>query len=417
MAGTPIKVAIIGNGLASVCVAKGLKDNPRFQVEIFEGSDGSWVQGQAFGLGSNAQRALELLNPELRKALDDAGGTVLPRSAKIGTGPDAGEFIAYLDNTSPQIVVGRGVFQREINKTIPGIPITTNAKVARVEPGTSAGSPATVHFEDGKSLEFDAVIGGDGLNSVVRAAVLGADNPATKPRGMGGFNMRIVVPLEKGIEAFGKEHCEEDIQTGWVGDGGFLLTDKLDNGQSMQVIAGWKERPSTGTGWPYEEPFHEWSKDEVAEDLRGWGNIGKGMAKLFAEQEKLYAAAARSHIGTTTYRNGNACTIGDAAESFAPARGAGAGQAIEDALLLQAVLNQVKSKADIPKAMTVYDQIRRPRRSEVALQSNMAGLLLCGRSDAGVDKEKLKKKFENWNAFIYEYDLKGMVQEGKKAMQ
>ena len=83
MAGTPIRVAIIGNGLASVCVAKGLKDNPRFQVEIFEGSDGSWVQGQAFGLGSNAQRALELLNPELRKALDDAGGTVLPRSAKI----------------------------------------------------------------------------------------------------------------------------------------------------------------------------------------------------------------------------------------------------------------------------------------------------------------------------------------------
>lgn len=308
------------------------------------------------------------------------------------------------------------MFQREINKTIPGIPITTNAKVSRIEPGAGTGSPATVHFEDGKSLEFDAVIGGDGLNSVVRSAVLGPENPATKPVSMGGFNMRIVVPLQDGIEAFGKEHCSEDIQTGWVGDGGFLLTDKLDHGQSMQVIAGWKERPTTGEGWPYKEPFHEWSKDEVAEDLRGWGNIGTGMAKLFAQQEKLYAAAARSHHGTTTYSNGNVCVVGDAAESFAPARGAGAGQAVEDALLLSTVLNEVKTKADIPKALAAYDQVRRPRRHEVATQSDEAGLLLCGRSDAGVDKAKLKKKFENWNAFIYDYDLEAMIEQGKKLM-
>ena len=78
-----LHIAIIGNGLASVCLAKGLSRNPLFDIQIFEASAGTWYGGQAFGLGANAQKALEMIAPDLRRALDDAGGTRMTRTAKM----------------------------------------------------------------------------------------------------------------------------------------------------------------------------------------------------------------------------------------------------------------------------------------------------------------------------------------------
>ena len=319
----------------------------------------------------------------------------------------------------PQIVVSRGGFQREINKTIPNIVIHTQQRVAKVEVGSEASSPqAAVTFVDGTVRTFDAVIGGDGINSVVREAVLGSDHPAIKPVFTGGYSIRIVVPLEQAIEAFGEDYCQETTQCGWVGIGGFVLTDKLDDGQSMQVIAGQrKDKRSDKIPWPYEgEAWHEWPKEQLEEHLSAWGDVGIAMAKLFSAQPKLHALGGRIHSETPTYSNGNVCIIGDAAGAFAPFHGAGAGQAIEDALLLSTLLNEVQDADQIPKAFKVYDELRRPRRSMIAKESEKAGDLLCGYSEVGLDIERLRAALENWQDFITEYDLQATVEVGKMMM-
>lgn len=84
------------------------------------------------------------------------------------------------------------------------------------------------------------------------------------------------MPLAEAEEAFGKEYCSLRTQTGWVGQGGFLLTDHCDEGRSMQIIAGWSDRGP----WEHEGPFVEWEKDRLRRDLEGWGDVGEAMLKV-----------------------------------------------------------------------------------------------------------------------------------------
>jgi 2-polyprenyl-6-methoxyphenol hydroxylase-like FAD-dependent oxidoreductase len=54
-----------------------------------------------------------------------------------------------------------------------------NRKLVDVEQRANGMSPAVCKFSDGSSEEFDVVIGCDGINSVVRRHVVGAESPAT----------------------------------------------------------------------------------------------------------------------------------------------------------------------------------------------------------------------------------------------
>ena len=77
----------------------------------------------------------------------------------------------------------------------------------------------------------------------------------------------------------------------------------------------------------------------------------------------------------TTYCRGNIALLGDAAHSSLPHQGAGAGQAIEDALVLSEVLAAARTKENIPLALKAYDVIRRPRSQAVVKTSRDAGNL------------------------------------------
>jgi hypothetical protein len=61
-----------------------------------------------------------------------------------------------------------------------------------------------------------------------------------------------------------------------------------------------------------------------------------------------------------------------------PFQGAGAGQAVEDALVLSHLLSHVKSASDVAKALQAYDQVRRPRKQRIAETSLEVGRVLTG---------------------------------------
>lgn len=58
---------------------------------------------------------------------------------------------------------------------------------------------------------------------------------------------------------------------------------------------------------------------------------------------------------------GKICIIGDAAHAALPTHAAGAGQAIEDAWVMSAVLGNVKDVRHLSAAFRGYDKIRLPR--------------------------------------------------------
>ena len=83
----------------------------------------------------------------------------------------------------------------------------------------------------------------------------------------------------------------------------------------------------------------------------------------------------------------------------------GAGQGIEDALMLETVLGAIGSPREIAHAFSVYEKLRLPRRSRVAELSREAGLLLTGRSDVGLEIDKMRRQLDGWGSEIVDYDL------------
>lgn len=105
--------------------------------------------------------------------------------------------------------------------------------------------------------------------------------------------------------------------------------------------------------------------------------------------------------------NGAACMIGDAAHATTPWQGAGLGLAIEDAAIIQAVLSECRSIADVKVGFQIYDELMRPRGRRVIESSrSMAGLLT---GQKGLNAEFLNKQMTPMWDFIYEWDIDAVV--------
>ena len=95
-------------------------------------------------------------------------------------------------------------------------------------------------------------------------------------------------------------------------------------------------------------------------------------------------------------------------------QGAGAGQAIEDALVLSSVLGLATQPSQIPAALKAYDEVRKPRSQKAVVTSKEAGHLIGLREELverlggleGVGRE-LGVRME----WLWEADVEGMVGE------
>jgi salicylate hydroxylase len=128
------------------------------------------------------------------------------------------------------------------------------------------------------------------------------------------------------------------------------------------------------------------------------------------------------HPPTSTYVNGHTAIMGDAAHASTPHFGAGAGMALEDAVILANLLGRIsalppfsstsssaspteKNKA-IAAALKAYDTVRVPRSQGVVRESREQGrvLDLQGR-DSGDDRERLRHALDTRVRWIWDEDL------------
>jgi salicylate hydroxylase len=75
----------------------------------------------------------------------------------------------------------------------------------------------------------------------------------------------------------------------------------------------------------------------------------------------------------TRWTHGRLCLLGDAAHPMLPHMGQGANQAIEDAMALATLLRGA-SAADVPKALTRYEILRRDRTAQIQQLSRSNGV-------------------------------------------
>jgi salicylate hydroxylase len=110
--------------------------------------------------------------------------------------------------------------------------------------------------------------------------------------------------------------------------------------------------------------------------------------------------------------------MGDAAHCMTPWQGSGAGMAIEDAMILDALLKEVTNPAQLTSAFKAYDQVRRPRTQGLIHSSYGTGLILSGRgADTGLDKNKIIQALPPRWEFIYAFDQREHKEDALAAFE
>lgn len=123
------------------------------------------------------------------------------------------------------------------------------------------------------------------------------------------------------------------------------------------------------------------------------------------------------HPPSPTFYKGRLCLLGDAAHATTPHQGAGAGQAIEDALVLSTLLGQVNSPADLEDAFIAYDAVRRPRSQRVVTTSREASHLYELENETiGYNLEKARNELEVRCKWIWDEDLNAQIKTAQDAM-
>jgi salicylate hydroxylase len=122
------------------------------------------------------------------------------------------------------------------------------------------------------------------------------------------------------------------------------------------------------------------------------------------------------HPDTPTYYNGRIGLLGDSAHASGPSQAAGAGQGLEDALILSRLLGLVSDSSQIDAAFKVYDAIRRPRAQGVVRESADVGRqYYLSHPDYGHNLEKIKTDANLRLPLIWWHDLDGDIKTAKES--
>lgn len=98
--------------------------------------------------------------------------------------------------------------------------------------------------------------------------------------------------------------------------------------------------------------------------------------------------------------------IGDAAHATGPFVGNGAGQAIKDAAVLNALFARVTEASQIPAVFCAYDAVRRERSTKATSMSRDVGRLYAYALEAvGSDPEKMERYLRETGSYLNDVDL------------
>ncbi|KAL9063806.1 MAG: hypothetical protein Q9161_009267 [Pseudevernia consocians] len=408
----PLTVAILGGGIGGLCTAIALLKYPHIDVQVYEAAPTFGEIGAGIGIAPNAQQALELIAPEARAAFEKhATGNMWPEHAKtnsiyvVGEGEHEGELIHAQISASGQQSVHRAHFLNELVKLVPSQRAHFHKRVDSLE--AKHDSPVVILFKDGTTATADAVIGADGVHSVVRAHLLGKE--AAKPVFAGSVAFRALVPMDKAVEKLGEEFAGNTFFM--CGRGKASISYPIDGGSLLNVVIFDFEQET----WEHEK----WVVPADPEVLRSmfseWGDRSRALVELVLDAHEPSIWSMWDHNPAPTYTKGRIAMMGDAAHATTPYQGQGVGQAIEDALVLATLLAEVPEPNMIQNAFLVYDQVRRVRTQRVVSTSRDAGQLISMRAEGvGSDLEKMRNLLSFRVHWIWNRDI---VEQNREALR
>jgi salicylate hydroxylase len=216
-----------------------------------------------------------------------------------------------------------------------------------------------VHFENGKQEDFDAVIGADGIRSVVRKAV----GQPTRFVYSGYMAYRGV------IDAFDLPKDWNRISQTWMGNDRHLMTYPLQRHKLYNYVACVpSDRPLKG---PWSGPA---DVDEIKTEFsrQAWD---PRVHRFISAIKETFWWGLFDIDPLANWSRGPIALLGDSAHSMIPHQGQGVNQAFEDCITLAFFLKQAESARDIPEAFRRYTAVRMQRATILQVGSRRAGAM------------------------------------------
>jgi salicylate hydroxylase len=202
-------------------------------------------------------------------------------------------------------------------------------------------------LRDGRRIRGDALIGADGVRSVVRNTLWGP----TDPEFSGMVAWRGLIPMEAL-----PEHLRAPVGTTWIGPGGHVVTYPLHRSRILNFVATME-----GRQWPHAAGSAPGTHEECLRDFAGWHEDVQTMIRLVPSLLK-WALMRRDPIPQWT--QGRVSLLGDAAHATLPFLAQGAVHSIEDGIVLARCLEGVEA-AQVPAALARYEAARIERTSRM----------------------------------------------------
>jgi salicylate hydroxylase len=353
MSGTrhSLRVAIIGGGIGGLSAALFLR-RAGVEATVYEQADEFREVGAGIVLTPNAVRLLRRLG--LTDALT-ARGVHLKTSFEMRRWEDGSLLFANeMSEQStdlygePSYVIHRADLHQMLHRTLPRHALRGSRRCVGMD---EADDGVHLRFTDDTGTRYtavaDAVIGADGIHSVVRDFIAGSQ-PAVF---LGLCGYRCLIPVEAAPEM-----AARPVQTVWLGPGRHFVHYPVSAGRLVN-IAAWVPAGD----WAVESWTADGSVVELAEEFVGWDGRVQQLINA-ATETRRWALYDREPLDGWT--RGRVSLLGDAAHPMIPFMAQGANQAIEDAAVLALCVRDA-AVGDISAALALYEQIRRPRASRV----------------------------------------------------
>ena len=256
-------------------------------------------------------------------------------------------------------------------RELPNITLRTDAKLESFE---QTADSVRVRLASGETLPGVALIGADGLWSKVREAVVGDG----KPRVSGHIAYRAVLKRED-VPA----HLWSDDVLLWGGEKTHLVHYPLRRGELFNLVAVFHSSK-------YDEGWNTFG--DTAELTERFHDACPQVRELLGKIEtwKMWVLCDREPVKNWTDRR--VTLLGDAAHPMLQYLAQGAGQAIEDAVVLREALRF--ARGDVPLAFQKYQQARYLRTGRVQLTARFYGDIYHA---AGVQRELRNQLFQSGN--------------------
>jgi 6-hydroxynicotinate 3-monooxygenase len=342
------RIAIVGAGLGGIAAALLLRQEG-FGSTLYEQAPAFSRLGAGIHVGPNVMKIMRRLGLEQRmEAMGSHPDFWHSRNWNDGALLSEIPLGDYARKTygAAYLTVHRGDFHQLMVDAVPSGGIQYDKRLTAID---DSGQEVLLRFADGTTAKADIVIGADGVNSVMREHMLGAE----APRYTGYVAHRAVFPAS----ALAKYNMAFDPCVKWWSEDRhmmvYFVTEKQDE---YYYVTGVPQAE-----WDMSKAWVQSSQEEMYEAFAGYHPMVQSLIDACSDITK-WPLLERDPL--PLWSRGRLVMLGDACHPMKPHMAQGAAMAIEDAAMLARCFKEVGTE-DFETTFALYRANRIERASRV----------------------------------------------------